>query len=229
MGFENPNAAVGQELIIDDESILIIIGVVEDYNHEPLVTNIAPMALRYLPDNFSQLQVKYSGTREDAVNRIQSEWDKINPGLKMEYISMTDEISMFYELLFSDLVKITTVISILAISIASLGLLGMAIYTAQSKLKEITIRKVLGANSKSIVMLLSRSYFTLLIISTAISIPLTYLFNDMWLQMLAYRVNVGAGVISFGIGIMLTMGLLTILSQTLRAATSNTIDSLRGD
>ena len=229
MGFNSPQESIGEELIIEDEDILTIIGVVEDYNHEPLVTSISPMALRYIPDNFRQLQVKYSGTREDALNRIEAEWVKLHPDLKMEHIDLKKEIAMFYELLFSDLVKITSVISILAISIASLGLLGMAIFTAQSKVKEITIRKVLGADSKSIMVMLSKSYIVLLVISTLISVPLTYLFNDMWLQLLAYRVNVGLGVISFGMGVMLTLGILTILSQTFKAATNNTVESLRGD
>ena len=121
------------------------------------------------------------------------------------------------------------VATVIAISIASLGLLGMAIFTAQTRMKEITIRKVLGADVRSLVVLLSRNYLVLLIIAVIIFVPLTYLANDVWLQLLAYRVSIGWQVILSGSALILGLGLLTILSQTLKAAYTNMIGSLRGD
>lgn len=230
LGFEDPHEALGQSIREEDsDDLLQVIGVVADYNHQPMTNEIGPLALRYLPERFGQIQVKFSGDREKAVELITASWSEINPDKKLDFQYMDEEISQFYDFMFGDVVSITSTITVLAITIACLGLLGMAIYTTESREKEVSIRKVMGASGESLVLLLSGGFIKLLLIAAVISLPLTYLFNEKWLDLMAYKVGVTPGSLLFGVGILLGLGALTIVSQTFRAAYHNPADKLRGE
>lgn len=142
---------------------------------------------------------------------------------------MDDEIDGFADMLFGDLVQIITFISMVALIMACLGLLGMAVFSTESKLKEISIRKVLGASEQSVLMLLSKGFLKLLLLAIVIMVPLAYLANDAWLQFIAYRVDLGIGIITIGIIIVSIVGIITIGSQTLIASRTNPIKALRND
>ncbi|MCK5103756.1 MAG: ABC transporter permease, partial [Cyclobacteriaceae bacterium] len=115
----------------------------------------------------------------------------------------------------------------LSITIACLGLLGIATYTAERRTKEVGIRKVLGAGEFKIAFLLSKGFIKMLLISIVIASPLVYFLNNMWLQNFSNRIDYGFGTIFLGTLIMLTLGILTIGSQTLRASKANPADTLR--
>ncbi len=224
-GFGNPIDALDKVIYIKDTLGLQVIGVIEDYNHQAMMVEIAPMVLRYDPKEFRHLQVRVNNN--GAIKNLEDSWSKLYPDKKFNYRHMDDEIAEFYEIMFSDLVNITGLISFLAISIACLGLLGMAIYSTQTRIKEISIRKVLGATDSIVVYLLSKSFIKLLLISIVLAIPSAYALNTLWLQALAFRVPISLSVISFGVAIILTLGLLTIGSQTLMASRANPVDALR--
>ena len=119
--------------------------------------------------------------------------------------------------------------ALLAIIVASLGLLGMAIYNAESRVKEIGIRKVMGAEIQNIVVLLSKGFFLLILIAVAIATPLAYFVNSLWLQEIANRITIGPGILATSILILLTMGVVTIGSQSIRAAFANPVNSLKDE
>ena len=96
------------------------------------------------------LQVAYAGTYENAVKTIEKAWATVNPGLKIDYKEVESEINQFYEIFFGDIVKVLGFISVLAILISCLGLLGMATYTTETRIKEISIRKVLGSSGTAL-------------------------------------------------------------------------------
>src|SRR5688500_1140601 len=102
----------------------------------------------YDPGQFNLLQVRYSGSDENAMESIEKAWANVNPGLKIDCNEVKSEINQFYEIVFGDIVKILGVVSFLAILISCLGLLAIATYTTETRMKEIAIRKVLGSDSK---------------------------------------------------------------------------------
>jgi putative ABC transport system permease protein len=206
-----------------------IIGVFKDYNHQVLMSEIGPMALRFDASRYNHLQVAYSGTYEEAVRSVETAWAKVNPTYKLDCKSFEGEIKMFYETVFSDFVRIIGVIAFLAVTISCLGLLGMATYTTETRMKEISIRKVLGSSDKALVFLISKGFLKLLTISVVIAVPLAWFINNLWLQMIAYRTELSVGVISSGVLILLVLGGVTIGSQTLRAAYANPVQNLKNE
>lgn len=228
--FASPFDAIGEEVIYQpDSSRKTIVGVVKDYNHQFLMAEISPMALMYNPDGLNLLQVKYSGDYHQAVASIEKAWKTVNPQLKIDYNDLESEIKQFYDIIFGDLVNVLGLISFLAIMISCLGLLGMATYATETKKKEISIRKVLGSTHHALVILLSKGFLTLIGIAIIIGVPLAWFINNLWLQLIAYRTDFNLGVILAGTGILLVLGMITIGSQTLRAAFTNPVDNLKNE
>jgi putative ABC transport system permease protein len=118
-------------------------------------------------------------------------------------------------------------IGLLTIVISCLGLLGMVIYATESRIKEVGIRKVLGASAANIVWKLSKGFLFLLGIAVLIGLPLTLLISNLWLQNFFLRIQIGVWIPLSGIGVLLALGLLTVLSQTYLAAQRNPVESLR--
>lgn len=117
----------------------------------------------------------------------------------------------------------------MAIFIACLGLLGVVMYAIETRIKEIGIRKVIGASVSSLTLLLSRDFFKLLLIAGAVALPIGYWIGNMFLQEYIYRINIGFGLLSLGFAITLLLGLTIISSQTIKAARANPVDSLRNE
>ena len=228
--FKSAVDAIGEEVIYQaDSSRKTIIGVVKDYNHQFLMAEIAPMALLYNPAEFNIVQVKYSGTYEEATAAVEKSWEAINPDLRIDFNNLEAEIKQFYDILFGDLVNVLGVIAFLAIMISCLGLLGMATYTTETRRKEISIRKILGSTDGALVFLLSKGFITLIGIAVLIGVPLAWFINNLWLQLIAYRTSFSVAVILSGIAILLGLGIITIGSQTLRAAFTNPADNLKSE
>ena len=120
-------------------------------------------------------------------------------------------------------------VGFLSILIACMGLLGIVIYTTESKMKEVGIRKILGASKKSLVWKLSKSFFLLLGIAIVIATPLTIAGANMWLQNFAYQMTITPILVLSGITIILIVGLGTVVSQTYLAASANPVDSFRSE
>ena len=222
--------ALGQIIIQDrDSSKREIIGIVKDYNHQMLMQKIEPMALMYNPEEYHILQVKYSGDYTAATKTIEGAWSKVNPTLKLDYKIFEDEILSFYNTIFGDLVNIVMVIAFLAIMISCLGLLGMATYTTETRIKEISIRKVLGSSNKSLIILLSKGFVGLLCIAILIAVPSAYFLNNLWLEHVAYHTSFDLTVIALGVFLLAVFGVVTIGSQTVRATYVNPVENLKSE
>jgi len=228
LGYSSMHDAIGQSVIIEDSSMYTISGVLKDYNHEALLVEIGPMALIPSKSELNFLQVKYAN-HENALKDIEDAWATVNPNLKIDTIGFYEEIRSFYDLMFGDLVNVIAFITFLAISIACLGLLGMAAFTIETKVKEISIRKVLGASDKEVVLHLSKGFIILLSIAIILAVPAAYFINSMWLESLAYRVPIDFTVIGLSVLILVILGVLTIGSQTIKAAIMNPTDALKSE
>lgn len=132
-------------------------------------------------------------------------------------------------MIFGDIVNVVGGISMLAIIISCLGLLGMATYTTETRTKEISIRKVLGASNTALVFLLSRGFVSILLISIVVAVPAAYFLNNLWLELIAYHTSFSLSVILLGVVILLLFGVVTIGSQTFRATYINPVDSLKNE
>ena len=129
---------------------------------------------------------------------------------------------------YDSMIKICGFLGFLAITISCLGLLGMVVYTAETRTKEIGVRKVMGASTTAIAILLSKDYVKLMLIAAMIATPITYLFFDkLLLGREYYRIQIGFLEIFISLALMFLLGVGTILSQTLRAAKANPVDTLR--
>lgn len=228
--FSSPQEALGEEIIFQkDSSHKQIIGVVKNYNHQMLMEKMEPLALINNPEEYNLLQVKYTGTYEKAGKSIETAWAKINPTLKVDYKDFDAEVHKFYDILFGDLVSILSVISFLAITISCLGLLGMATYATETRIKEISIRKVLGSSNGSLIYLLSKGFVSLLLIAIALAIPSAYFINNLWLEQIPYHVSVDMVTIVLGVFILIIFGIVTIGSQAWRATFVNPVENLKNE
>jgi putative ABC transport system permease protein len=128
-----------------------------------------------------------------------------------------------------DVAKVIGSLSLLAVLISCLGLLGMAAYTAETRAKEISIRKIVGSSVSQIIVLLTRGFVKLLLIATVIALPAAYLLNNMWLQFFAHRVSISPLTLVLSVLAMFIISLLTVFSQSWRAAFTNPIKKLRSE
>lgn len=230
LGYENAFDAVGQIIMLNDTVSHEIIGVVKDYHFESLISEIKPLVFAYDPEEFGILQVKINSSNfEAAVSDINAAWTAVNPALQIEYKLLSDEVTFFTDLMFGDLSKIIGFVSFLAIIIACLGMMGMVVFSTQVRLKEVSIRKVLGASNQMLVYLLSKGFLKLLGIAILVSVPFSWFVNNLWMDFIAYRVGIGADVILFAVIAVSTLGILVIGSQTIKAANSNPADILRDE
>jgi ABC-type antimicrobial peptide transport system permease subunit len=227
LGLQNP---VGKEIVYWDEKVGKIIGIVKNFNYQHVNRNIGPLLLGARPDwddLMTYLVMRFvSGNPEPALRHVRREWKKINPGIPIELHFFDEAFDRIYrnEQIMS---KIFLYFALLTILISCLGLFGLSLFMAEQRTKEIGIRKTLGASISNIVGLISKDFLLLVAASNFISWPAALFFMNKWLQNFTYRVNLKAWIFMLSGLIALTMALLTVCYQTVKAATANPVDSLR--
>ena len=223
----SPHEALGTSFILDDSINVEVIGVVKDYKYVALFMPLKSLVLRINPKSFRVAVLRLnSANMVSTVDRIKKDWSKIDPVHEIEGDFLDANIREFYSF-FEDILYTVGFASLLAIVIAGLGMFGMATYSMQTRIKEIGVRKVFGAQARSIMYLISRSYIKMLLIAAIIAGPLGYLINNLWLQYLAHHVSFGFLTVVAGILIIMVVGIITISSQTLNAANINPAKSLK--
>ena len=231
-GYASPVDAVGAMLESSWEKEPVqIVGVVEDFRFNLLINRheIEPLLLRNSPASFMYLNVRIgTGDQTTTLAKLKNAWKTVDPVHDFKYEFFDDQLATTHEGIF-DVVSIIGSISLLAIIIACLGLLGMATYIAERRRKEVGIRKVLGAAEFAIATMLSRDFIVMLVISVCIGAPLSFFANNMWLQKFPNRVEFGEGTVILGTMVLLALGLITIASQTFRVSKTNPVDSLRSE
>jgi putative ABC transport system permease protein len=227
--FSDPVSAIGQSIFVDDSIQLEVIGVVKDFHFRPLTSQIGPLALRYNKSQLSYASLKIVPEQKAAVlASLEPIWRRLDPVHQMEYAMMDEEIDNAYrESGFSDILVIIGYITFLAVTLACLGMLGMAMYATQTRVKEVGVRKVMGASVTNVVMLLSRSFMILILVAVIIGVPVSLLLGSFFLETFAYRIEISPLLVAGGIFVIAGLGLLIICSQTIQAARSNPVKSLR--
>ena len=228
-GFKSPTAAIGQQVYAADSIALHVVGVAKDFHFHPMNYKIGPLAFRYRPADFQQISIAFEpGSKDKIIAALSPMWKKLDPVHPLQYSLMRTEINDAYEASgFTDVLKIMQYISFLSIILACLGMLGMVMFNTQLRIKEVSVRKVMGASVKDVTVLLSRSFIWLTGIGVVIGIPLSYLLGNLFLQNFAYKISYGIWLIGAGVLITGFFGLITICSQTIKAALSNPVKNLR--
>lgn len=238
LGLEKP---VGTRLTTPDEFynapdgtpyFYTVIGVVKDFHYQSLHKPITPLvftnasrfkellfmtAVRIKAENFSE-----------TVQAVEAKWKEFVKDRPFQYafLDKTVEAQYFAE---AKTRKIFSFFSSLAIFIACIGLLGLAAYATQQRMREISIRKVLGASSGTIVQMLSKDFIKLVLIASLIAFPLAWFAMHKWLEDFAYRINIGWWVFAVAGMVAISIALFTISFQAVKAALSNPVKSLRAE
>lgn len=227
LGFPSPVDAIGQTITFDDKTQLEVIGVVNNFLSRSTQNQATPMVLRMVPKYFDYANLKINTDDvEPILLFLESKWKRLQPYRPFRYAFLEDQLEDYYAASDSALQGISFV-TFLAILIAFFGLLGMVIYDTEARVKEIGIRKVMGASVWDIILVTSKSFVFLLLLAAATAIPVAWFANHMILQSSANRISLGFGIFAQGMSIMFILGFLIIFSQTIKAATGDPVDSLR--
>lgn len=209
-----------------------IVGVVEDFNFESLHTEIAPLIVMSTEGQLNFQSVLIARLNNDDVTQtigsLESKWKELMPNAPFIYSFMDSQLDNLYK---SEQAsgKLMTTFALIAIIIACVGLFGLAAYTANQRTKEIGVRKVLGATVVSIVSLLSKDFAKLVILSLLLGAPLAWLLMSEWLQTFAYRITLSVNTFLLAGAIVSLFTIVTISYQSLNAATSNPVNSLKDE
>ena len=231
IGWKSPQDAVGKNLrygFINGH----IIGVMKDFHFESLHQTIAPLIFIMPPTApgqtfYNNISIKISGNNiPKALAVIKETWQKYLPELPYQYTFLDEKFEALYE---SEQRQETifTVFACIAIFIACLGLFGLSAFAISQRIKEIGVRKVLGANISSIVTLLSKDFLKLVLIAAIIAFPVAWYAMHNWLQDFAYRISIQWWVFVFAAVAALLIALLTVSLQAIKAAIANPVESLR--
>jgi len=224
MGFEDP---IGK-IIKDNNKNWHVVGVVKDFIIRSPFEPISPMIIGGPAGNLSTINIRYNSnlTTTNALSKTKAIFKKYNPNYPFEYHFVDED----YASKFSESQRTGTLSAIFAfftIFISCLGLLGLAAFLAENRIKEIGIRKVLGASVFSIVRLLSKDFLILIIISCVVAFPIAFWAMDNFLSDYNYRVNLGLDVfVIAGLG-AITLTLLTVSSQAIKAALANPVKNIK--
>lgn len=224
MGFENP---LGQ-VIKDNGTDWHIIGVVEDFVFNSPFQQIEPMVIEGARAWFNMIHIKFEGNNSIADNLVAAEeiFKKYNPNYPFNYEFVDED----YANKFTSeqrIEKLASLFTLLTILISCVGLFGLASYMAQNRIKEIGVRKVLGASVVGITTLLSKDFLKLVGISLIIAIPISWYLMHQWLQDFAFRIELSWWIFVLAGILALAIAFITVSYQAIKAARSNPVKSLR--
>lgn len=210
-----------------DKEEKTIVGVIEDFHGSSLHKLIQPMVLFPCNWNSGGIWIKIDKSRQqEAIAAVGSAFKKLMPTaiFKYQYLDELNARAYFQELRWQ---KITLTAAIISILICCMGLFGLAHQSTQRRIREIGIRKILGAGVSGIVGLLSIDFLKLVSLSVIIAAPIAWIVMHQWLDNFAYRTEIGWGIFAAAAVIAITLSFITIASQTIRAATANPVESLK--
>jgi ABC-type antimicrobial peptide transport system permease subunit len=228
LGLKRPEDVLGKEVSIMGGLIKCpVVGVLKDFNDRSLRDNLAPLLIATNSTMYRQASIKLpTANLASTMQSIQKIWEQTFPNYVYEYSFLDNKIEGFYkqETQLSQLYKIFAAI---AIFLSCLGLYGLASFMAVQRVKEVGIRKVLGASAGNIVYLFSKEFIILIAIAFAISTPIAWYYMHQWLQDYAYRIHVSWWIFAAGGFVAIVIALVTISFQAIKAAMANPVKSLR--
>ena len=235
LGWDNP---IGRELSWynfseDGSSFEVakqgeVIGVVDDFNYASLHNPIEPLIIHVSNDiNMAVIKLN-AGSTEKTISQIRETWKSVTPGSHFWYYFLSDDLDRQYGA-EQKLGQVFGGLTLLALFIACLGLFGLTTYSTQQRTKEIGIRKVMGAGVKQIILMLNIEVLKMVGLSLVIAIPIAWYVMNQWLADFAYRIEIGPSIFILAGMSALAIALLTVSWQSIKAAVTNPVESLRSE
>ncbi|HEY0742422.1 MAG TPA: ABC transporter permease [Chryseosolibacter sp.] len=227
-GWSSPEEAIGKKITSPSGYPAgEVIGVVKDYHQFGLQQKIGPMAMDFNPGNSFMYAIRYKAAdTQELIAAVNSLWQKTFPGYDFNYFFMDQDFERQYQG-EQRLATVFGLFSLITILIAVIGLLGLVSFMVAARTKEIGVRKVLGADVLSITTLLSKEFVILVVIANAIAFPLAWYFANEWLTSFANRAPLNPILFVVTIAIALAVTIVTISFQTVKAAMTDPVKSLR--
>lgn len=226
MGMKEP---VGQIVTYEGKPGRII-GVIKDFHLHSLHEPITPLFINFMTPNAFKLAVIriQAGKTRNVIATLTDTWKRFNPEYPLDYKFADDLFAQQYR---SEMMveKLANIFAFLAIFISCMGLFGLAMYTAEQRTREISIRKVLGASAAGIIYMLVKYFIKLVMIAVVIAFPLAWWAMYKWLQNFAYRINISWWIFLVAGVIVMLIASLTVSFQAIKAATVNPVNNLRRD
>jgi len=227
LGLGSPEDAIGKGFAYGSQKGQII-GVTKDFHFESLHEHMVPLAMAMNPDGYAWWSVRASGNVRAALDQLESVWKVRFPNAPFRYDFLDNRFAELYnreqtqQVLFG-------IFAGIAIFISCLGLLGLSMYMAELRMKEIGIRKVMGASVSGIVQLLSRDFLKLVLIAIVVAAPIAWWLMSKWLEDFAYRIDIQWWMFAAAGLAAVVIALITVSWQAIRAAVANPVDSLRDE
>jgi len=227
LGLKSNDEAIGKQFVYGGRRGQLV-GVYQDFNFESLHQRIVPLVLYESnePGGYNRISVKITGNNMAAMDHIEKTWKKYLPETPFEYSFLDERFASLYKTERQQQ-SIFSIFAGIAIFIACLGLFGLSAFTISQRLKEIGVRKVLGASVPSIVKLISRDFILLVGVAALIAFPVAWYAMYQWLQDFAYRIEIGWWIFIAAGAVALIIAFATISVQAIRAALANPVSNLR--
>ncbi|NLR66251.1 FtsX-like permease family protein [Chitinophaga varians] len=229
LGYHQPEEVLNKPIEMWGFMKGMVVGVVKDFHATSLKEAVAPQLLFNFKEPCFNATVRLTGTDLSAAMRsVEKTWDEVYPDTPFEYQFLDDKIAGFYthEMQLSSLYRLFAGI---AIFLSCLGLYGLASYMAVQRVKEVGVRKVLGATVANIVILFSREFVVMVAVAFVLAVPLAWYFLHQWLRTYAYSVSLHWWIFAAGGIAALIIAMATVSFHALRAAMANPVKSLRGE
>jgi putative ABC transport system permease protein len=203
-----------------------VVGVVSDFHYDSMYKKTEALALMYYDWGGGHITMRITGPVDEAMNYIRVTWKEICPDYPMELQFYDDAFAAMYRK-EDRLATLITIFSVLAVVISCMGIFGLAVFQSEQRVKEIGVRKVLGATAAEIAAMLTKNFIKWVIIANLVAWPVAYYAMNKWLQNFAYRINMSWWMFALAGGTALVIALLTVSWQAIKAATANPVESLR--
>jgi putative ABC transport system permease protein len=225
----SPREAIGKTFLVDGKELMII-GVLKNFHYAPPGIPIGSFVFRMDPTRFTQANMNVDvADVYMAFTSMEKIWKTLSDREPFKAIFFEDELNEAY-VSYRSILKIAGFLGLLALTISVLGLLGMVVYTSETRVKEVSIRKVLGATAGNLTLLLSRDYLKLILWAILCGLPVAILtFELVFSRIPGYQVNLTFWDVALSALALISLGLATITSQTYKAALTNPAETLRGE
>ena len=228
LGFENPSQSIGEILSVDTLAVSVV-GVVKDYHWEPLMRSIRPLALRIRPDRYEYAYLKVGKADFISIrNEMEDAWTEFDPARDFKGGFLKEQLDEFYQFFF-DIGNILIYVACIALSITALGFLGMVSFELKTRVKEIGIRKVLGATFQSLTFSMGKGFIVMIIMTSLIAIPFGIWVNGLWVYEMAFHAPLDITIVLPTIVIVCSIAAITIVSQVWINASKNPSVTLRAE
>lgn len=226
-GYDSPADIINKAIVVENfGATVVVIGVVEDYNHESLRVKASPSLILLDPQWAEYFLFRVDGSIPAALAAIEEQWNTIYSANPFDFFFLDEFFNNQYKS-EQQFQAMFSIFSVLAILIGCLGLFGLSAFMAMQKTKEIGVRKVLGASVQSVFYMLSKEFIMLIFVANIIAWPIIYFAMNSWLQGFEYRTTIDPMIFAISLIVVLGVALITISYQTIKSARLNPVDSLK--